>query len=78
MPFEHVLQKRAGVILHINWLPDGECREMGNRYSRQFRGGRRETEASVNTIKGGRASARWSPNKFPASDREGSISRRPT
>lgn len=32
MPFEHVLPRE--IILHINWLTVGACRETENRYSK--------------------------------------------
>lgn len=32
MPFEHVLLRE--IILHINWLTVGACRETENRYSK--------------------------------------------
>lgn len=44
MPFEHVLPRE--IILHINWLTVGACRETENRYSKYVQ----NDANTVNTI----------------------------
>jgi len=45
VPFEHVLPRE--IILHINWLTVGACRETGNRYSKYERSEYREYDYGI-------------------------------